>query len=578
MKITIAKTAGFCMGVRRAVETALDASNRTDAPIYTYGPLIHNPQVLSILEQKGISVIHRIPETGTGTVIIRAHGVPPEDQEKLKAAGFDVVNATCPKVIKVQSIIARHAKQGHAVIIVGDRAHPEVIGLRGYAGDKGVVAENIEDLRALPAFENAIIVAQTTQNKAFFEAVTQWAETHHPHYRVFNTICDSTESRQKDVKELAEKVDAVVVVGGYESGNTKRLFEIASGSGKPAVHIESEKELDVGKLGNSRHIAITAGASTPNWIIKRVFRELENRMMNDRICLKRWQFFLHRHLLLSNIYLAAGAGCLTYAAARVQGISPSSPAVLMAVLYLLCMHTFNNLIDINSDRYNDPDRATFFLQNRGLLSMLTGLFGFGGLMIAYTMGPLFFLLLACMTFMGLVYIISLVPKGVAGSLKPKIRDIPGSKTVLVALAWGIVTTIVPAIDGVGYIKPVSALVFFWTVGLVFVRTAFFDILDMQGSRIVGKETIPILLGERKTMIWLKNLAGGMTIMFILAAAMGVVSALGYLLSLCPLSMLMFLSAYEKGAIPSGFRQAFLMESHFILAGLLTGLWVLVHQI
>ena len=574
MKITIAKTAGFCMGVRRAVELALDASNRTEHPIYTYGPLIHNPQVLNILEEKGISVIRQIPESGSGTVLIRAHGVPPEDREKLRNAGFKVIDATCPKVIKVQSIISKHSRQGYAVIIVGDREHPEVIGLLGYAGDNGYVAENMDALNALPEFDKAIIVAQTTQNKTFFEEVTEWAETLHRNYRVFNTICDSTESRQEDVKTLAEKVDAVVVVGGYESGNTKRLFDIARDAGKQAVHIETEADLDINQLGNPRHIAITAGASTPNWIIKRVYRELENRMMYNRRCFRRWRFFIHRNLLLSNIYLATGAGCLTYAAAMLQGIEPALSSILMAVLYLLCMHTFNNLIDITSDRYNDPDRATFYQQNRNLLSALTGLFGLGGLLIACKMGPLFLLLLLCMSFMGIVYIISLVPH-IGGGFKPKIRDIPGSKTVFVALAWGIVTTIVPALDGFGRIRLVTVLVFFWSVSLVFVRTAFFDILDMQGSRIVGKETIPILLGEKRTMGLLKNLAGLMMIVLCIASAVGAVSTLGYLLSICPLSMLMFLSAYERGGISSGLRQGFLMESHFILAGLLTALWALI---
>ena len=575
MKITIAKTAGFCMGVRRAVELALDASNRTDGSICTYGPLIHNPQVLNILEEKGISVIRQIPEKGSGTVLIRAHGVPPDDREKLRNVGFNVIDATCPKVIKVQSIIAKHSKQGYAVIIVGDRAHPEVIGLLGYAGENGYVAENIDALNALPEFGKAIIVAQTTQNKTFFEEVTEWSETLHPNYRVFNTICDSTESRQEDVKTLAEKVDAVVVVGGYESGNTKRLFDIARDAGKQAVHIETEADLDINQLGNPRHIAITAGASTPNWIIKRVYRELENRMMDNRRCFLRWRFFIHRNLLLSNIYLATGAGCLTYAAAMLQGIEPTVSSILMAVLYLLCMHTFNNLIGITSDRYNDPDRATFYQQNRRLLSVLTCFFGLGGLLTAYKMGPLFLLLLLCMSFMGIIYIISLVPQSIAGGFKPKIRDIPGSKTVLVALAWGIVTTIVPAIEGFGLIRQVTVLIFCWTVSLVFVRTAFFDILDMQGSRIVGKETIPILLGEKRTMGLLKNLAGLMMIVLCIASAVGAVSTLGYLLSICPLSMLMFLSAYEQGGIPSGLRQGFLMESHFILAGFLTALWALI---
>lgn len=575
MKITIAKTAGFCMGVRRAVEMALDASNRTREPICTYGPLIHNPQVLGILEEKGISVISKIPEKGVGTVLIRAHGIPPGDRDALKDAGFTVIDATCPKVIKVQAIIAKHARQGDAVIIVGDRAHPEVIGLLGYAGEHGHVAENMADLQSLPVFDNAIIVAQTTQNNDFFDAVVNWAKEAYPHYRVFNTICDSTESRQEDVKSLAARVDAVVVVGGYESGNTHRLFDIARKTGKPSIHIETEAELDLNQLGNAQHIGITAGASTPNWIIKRVYRELENRLVHKGSRFRRCQFAVHRYLLLSNIYLAAAAGSLTYASARLQGLQPSALCVSMAALYLLCMHTFNNLFDVTSDRYNDPDRATFYQKNRRWISALTILSGLGGAFAAFMMGPLFLVLFLCMSFMGIIYIISLGPRQMAEGFQPRIREIPGSKTVFAALAWGIVTAIVPALYGFGQIKFITVLVFVWTTSLIFVRTAFFDILDMQGSRIVGKETIPILLGEKKTMELLKVLSGLMMVLMCLASVTHLVSSLGYLLSLCPLSILMFLSSYERGGIYSGLRQGVLMEGHFILAGLLALLWSMI---
>lgn len=572
MKITIARTAGFCMGVRRAVEMALDASNRTREPIYTYGPLIHNPQVLGILEEKGISVLRKIPEKGDGTVLIRAHGVPPGDRDALKKAGFTVVDATCPKVIKVQAIIARHARQGEAVIIIGDRAHPEVIGLLGYAGEHGHVAENMAELKDLPPFEKAIIVAQTTQNKDFFASVVDWSKTSHPQYQVFNTICDSTESRQADVKNLAEKVDAVVVVGGRESGNTQRLFDIARGTGKPAVHIETEAELDLNQLGNARHIGITAGASTPNWIIKRVYRVLENRLVHKGSRFRRCQYLIHRHLLLSNIYLALAAGSLAYASSVLQGIAPSFPVICMAALYLLCMHTFNNLMDVASDRYNDPDRAAFYQKNRGVIFTLMVLSGLGATASAAVTGPLFLVLLLCMGFMGIVYIISLMPRRIDGRFQPKIREIPGSKTVFAALAWGIVTAVAPALDGLGRIAPMTVMVFVWTTCLIFVRTAFFDILDMQGSRIVGKETIPILLGEKKTLSLLKILSGLMAVWIVLASAARMVASLGYLLSLCPLSILMFLSIHERGGIYSGLRQGVLMEGHFILAGLLTLLW------
>jgi (E)-4-hydroxy-3-methyl-but-2-enyl pyrophosphate reductase len=575
MRIVIARTAGFCMGVRRAVEMALDASNRTSDPICTYGPLIHNPQVLDVLAEKGISVISDIPGHGNGTVIIRAHGIPPSEREALKQAGFDVLDATCPKVIKVQSIIARHARQGFAVIIIGDKAHPEVRGLLGYAGDNGHVAENMEALSALPPFDRAIIVAQTTQNTEMFAAVKAWTQQHHPDYKVFDTICDSTENRQAEVRRLAEAVDAVVVVGGAESGNTRRLYELARETGKPTVQIETEADLDIEQLGNSTNIGVTAGASTPNWIIKRVFRSLENRLVHREQPLRHWFHLFRRELLLSNIYLAVGAGGLTYAAAMLQGLSASMPAILTAVLYLLCMHTLNNLIDGTSDRYNDPDRGNFYHKNKKLLWTMTVASGAGALWSAWGMGPLFALLLSCMTLMGIVYIISLVPRIADRAISPKIREIPGSKTILVALAWGIVTAIVPAIEGFGSIRLETIPVFIWSVSLVFVRTAFFDILDMQGSRIAGKETIPILLGENRTMDLLKMATISAVVLISLSAITGMVSPAGFLLGLCPLSMLVFLFDYQRRGFSPGLGQVFLMESHFILAGVLAGAWALL---
>ncbi len=575
MKIVIARTAGFCMGVRRAVEMALDASNRTSGPICTYGPLIHNPQVLEVLAEKGISVINDIPDHGTGTAIIRAHGIPPSEREALKQAGFDVLDATCPKVIKVQSIIAKHARQGFAVIIIGDKSHPEVRGLLGYADDNGHVAENMEALSALPVFDRAIIVAQTTQNTDLFDAVKSWAKQHHPGYKVFDTICDSTENRQAEVRRLAESVDAVVVVGGADSGNTRRLYEMARETGKPAVQIETEADLDVRQLGNSTNIGVTAGASTPNWIIKRVFRGLENRLVHREQPLRRWCRLFRRELLLSNMYLAAGAGSLTYAAAMLQGLRPSMPAILTAVLYLLCMHTFNNLIDSTSDRYNDPDRGKFYHKNKILLWIMTVASGIGALWSAWGMGPLFALLLASMSVMGVIYIISLVPRIADGTIPPKIREIPGSKTILVALAWGIVTAIIPAIEGFGSIRPETVPVFLWSVSLVFIRTAFFDILDMQGSRIAGKETLPILLGENQTMYLLKIAAISAAVLISAAALVAMVSPAGFLLALCPISMLVFLLGYQRRGFSPGLRQVFLMESHFILAGVLAGLWALL---
>ncbi len=577
MKILIAKTAGFCMGVRRAVEMVLDAPGHHATPIFTYGPLIHNPQVLDLLAEKGIRALRDIPEKGAGTVLIRAHGVPPDARGRLEAAGFTVIDATCPRVIKVQRIIARHAGDGNAVIIIGDRDHPEVIGLLGYARDRGHVAGDMAALCALPAFHRAIIVAQTTQNTGFYEQVRQWAAAHHPEYRVFDTICDSTEKRQAEVQRLAGQVDALVVVGGKNSGNTQRLAEIGAAAGKPVFHVETEKELDdpaVSKtLAAARCVGITAGASTPNWIIRRVFRQVETAPPDIRGWgARRALFNLQRTLLLTNIYVALGAGSLCYACAMLQGIPRPGPYMLIAILYVMSMHILNHLTGREEDRYNDPDRCRFYEAYKLPLACMAVLSGAAGLLMAFAAGRLPFLILLAMSLMGLSYNMRIIPGFLAGGKVRRIRDLPGAKTVLIAMAWGVVTAVYPPLSTWGRLEPTGLLVFAAATGLVFARTAFFDTLDMQGDRIVGKGTIPLLLGEAATLRLLQRILLFITGALIIAPLAGLLPFLSLPLAACPAGLFIVLRAHENRRMPPGIRLEFLVESHFVLAGLLALLW------
>jgi 4-hydroxy-3-methylbut-2-enyl diphosphate reductase len=575
MKIVIAKMSGFCMGVRRAVETVLEAPAKQPEPICTYGPLIHNPQVLELLESKGIRALSDIPDAAHGTVLIRAHGVPPDVKKRLKAAGFHVIDATCPRVIRVQSIIRKHARQGAAVIIVGEKDHPEVIGLLGYAGSRGHVAASLEELEALPAFDHAILVAQTTQNTGFYEKVRRWAAAHHPHYKVFDTICDSTERRQLDVQQLAASVDAVIVVGGRESGNTRRLFEIARQSGKPAFHVESEDDLseaDIRRLLDARTIGISAGASTPNWVIRKVIVGLETRLFRQRSRFHKALHTLMHAALLTNLIVALAAGGLCYAAARLQGVETHLPFVLMAFLYVQSMHILNHLTGSRADRYNDPERASFYERHKVLLTAAALACGAAGLLIAFTQGLLPFLVLLIMSLMGLSYNLYLLPRPLGRFMFRRIRDIPGSKTILIAAAWGVATSALPVLSHTGVFGWTNALAALWTAGLVFVRTAFFDILDMQGDRLAGKETIAILLGERRSLRLLKILLGALIAALPLMAGLALIPAAGVVLAACPAAMLVILLAYERGAVLPGLRLEFLVESHMLLGGLLALAW------
>jgi (E)-4-hydroxy-3-methyl-but-2-enyl pyrophosphate reductase len=576
MKIVVAKTAGFCMGVRRAVELALDAPAQYPEPIYTFGPLIHNPQVLALFAEKGVKVLEQIPEHGTGTVLVRAHGIPPGTRKRLKQAGFKVINATCPRVIKVQSIIKSHARKGYAVIIIGDQDHPEVVGLSGYAGDQKQVVASLESLKALPEFEHAIIVAQTTQNLREYEHIKAWAAKRRPHYKIFDTICDSTEKRQAEVRHIAKEVDAVLVVGGKNSGNTQRLAAIVKAVGKPAYHVETEEELDTEALARVRNLGITAGASTPSWIIKRVLRSVEQiSIRRGRSWLSFW-LKLQRYLLLTNLYVAWGAGCLAYAAVKLQGLPVSYAAMAVAVLYVMSMHILNHLTGGAENQYNDPDRARFYSRYKTILTVMAVTAGALGLVAAYSMGSLPFWGLLFMSFLGLTYNLRIVPYALVPRIKFRsLRSFPGSKTILIALAWGMVTACLPALAAGNSRAWACIFAFLWASGLVFCRTAFFDILDVQGDRIVGKETIPILLGPKRSFNLLKGLLVTETILSLLAGLTRITNALAWVLIIPPLLLLLIISSHEHGDILPGIRMEFRVESLFVLSGLLAFFYTLL---
>jgi len=573
MKLTLAKTAGFCMGVRRAVDMVLDASNRSDGSVFTYGPLIHNAQVLEILKNKEIFILDHIPEKGQGTVLIRAHGVPPQDKLALEQNGFHVIDATCPRVIKVQTIIHKYAKSGFNTLILGDLDHSEVKGLMGYTQGNGHVIQNIEDLKQLPDFSKAILVAQTTQNHDLFSQVSAYIESNHPHYLIFNTICDSTSKRQAEVKEIARHSDAVVVVGGKNSGNTKRLAQIVSQQNIPSYHIETEIELPEIEFRDYQHVGITAGASTPNWIINRVCHCLETMSSTQSgNFFKSWQA-LQQALLFTNLFVAFGAGCLAFASMCMLGITPVFEQVMMAFLYVLSMHTLNNYISRKAERYNYPYRAAFYERYRIPLLIMAFTSGMSGLILAYFQGVIAFLILLMMSVLGMAYKVIIFSSGVTSYRIQKIQDIPGSKTILIAIAWGVVTSILPAVATNGMITSETLVVFMWSTGLVFARCAFFDLLDIQGNRIVGQETLPGVLGERQTMGMLRFLSICLFLWGSVFYILGLTHITTVFVGCSAIFFYYLLQYYERKHLVSNTRLHFFVESHFVICGILAwGPW------
>ena len=259
MKVKFAKTAGFCMGVRRAMEMVLAEANRGEGPLFTFGPLIHNNQVLDLLESKGVRSVEDLDGLETGRIVIRAHGIPPQKRQDLKDTGLKIIDATCPRVARVQAIIRYHTKKGYTAVIVGDKDHAEVIGLMGYSKGPVHVIQGVEDVSTLAILDRVFVVAQTTQNEKNYREVVKALKEQFPDVLVFDTICDATHQRQREVRSLKDQVDALVVVGGYHSGNTQRLVEVSRRSGIPTFHVETEKDLDKENLLEMQVIGVTAG-------------------------------------------------------------------------------------------------------------------------------------------------------------------------------------------------------------------------------------------------------------------------------------------------------------------------------
>lgn len=568
------------MGVRRAVEMVIDKSNNSNEPLYTYGPLIHNPQVLNLLMEKGVPAICKIPKNGHGTIFIRAHGVPPLEKTKLVDAGFEVIDATCPRVIKVQTIIRKHAEKGYTSIIVGDKIHPEVAGLLGYTMGNGYAVNKMEQVKNLPPFENAIVVAQTTQNSLFYDNISKWIRENYSHYKIFNTICNSTEKRQAEIAKIAKTVDAVVVVGGKDSGNTQRLAEITREAGKPSFHIEDASELDIEDLAFAKTVAITAGASSPNWVIKSVYKKLnfifpiQSDNLLFSICNRIWNvvYKLFAILILTNLFKALGAASLSFACTKLQGMDDNLQYALISMLYILSMQIFNNLITIESDKYNNPDRAFFYKKHLFIFFFIAIVTGATGLLFAYNLGFLPFSILFIMSLLGLMYNIKIIPENRFLRKYHKIKDIPGSKTILIATAWGIVTSILPALSSSGKFTIATFLTLVLSASVVFAKTAFFDIMDMQGDKIAGKETIPTLIGSAKSLWLIKFILLSVSLLIFIFAALKLILPIAFILGLFPVLMCITIVKCEQDQSYQGTKQELLLESLFIMVGMVVFLY------
>ncbi len=572
MEIKLAKTAGFCMGVRRAVDTVLDiAQHEKGRRIYTYGPLIHNPQTIDLLKKRGITAIKSIAEIGdcaNAVLVIRAHGIAPDERKKIKDSGVKIIDATCPKVAYVQATIKKHSALDYTVVIAGDCKHPEVDGLWGYTEGRGIIVSTLEDAEKLPLMEKVCVVAQTTQDTDHYAHIVKIIKKKSPQAIVFNTICSSTERRQEEIIALATEMDALFVVGGKNSANTCRLADLAQKQNTPTFHIETADEIRNINLMPYKRIGVSAGASTPNWIIDQVMDNITDG--HDAPYKKAG--FLHKLWLWAvktDFYSALGAGCLALSCMILQRIPVDIPSIAIASFFVYAMHVLNRLMSTKESGLIGSFREISYAKHEKYYRLAAAISLLLALALSLVNSVISFLFLFLISLAGALYNMKILP----GDRRfQRLKDIPGSKNIFMASAWGVVTAVLPALNNDQIFNAATAVAFCFTFALVFIRSAMSDIMDIQSDKLLGRETIPVVIGKEKTQVLLKIIILILLFILLISGATGFCSSLSFFLVLCILYIWICFRLCDRRAGLSGALIEGLLETSYIIAGFAVFCW------
>lgn len=561
------------MGVRRAMDITLDAAHKNkggNGGILTDGPLIHNPQVLELLKAKGIGTVRDGSNLSGRTVVIRAHGITPARRKKIEAMGARVCDATCPRVTRVQSIIRRYATQGYSTIIVGDEGHAEVVGLLGYAKDRGHVVGSVKDLDKLPPMDKVCVVAQTTQDKRLYKQITTILKKRYANCQVFDTICHSTSKRQDEVVSLCRTVDAMVVVGGRGSANTARLVQVCQGEGIPTFHVETENELEFEKLNDCNVVGLTAGASTPQWLLKRVEDRIASYEKQKVARIWSGTKAIFNTFVGSCVYLGIGAVSLSYANTVLLGVEPKISYCIIAALFLFSMHVLNNTANREAAAISEPTMAKLYDKYR---TTFLGL-GLAGIVSSYGLAfvldfSVFLMLFLASVFFMIAFRIHVIPLKVSRLLRYKgLEQFAGSKEIFFGIAWALTTALIPFLVSESQALSTLGVAMAFTFSMAFLRAVLLDIRDIQVDRIVGRETIPIAIGKTWTKVMLIAVAGITACMLIASPTLGWTSPFSHFLIPCVLYACLYLYLYHIRVIGEGLMCEAVVDFNFILAGII----------
>ncbi len=496
MKIELATHSGFCMGVRNAILRIVKEINHARKDIHVYGPLIHNPQTVEVLHNRGLKTIYELDNIDGREIAIRTHGIPVEEYREIRKRSSRMINLTCPRVARVQGVIKKYSGRGFFTIIIGDSDHAEVIGLKSYAASGVHIISDENDIETLPVKDKYVLVSQTTLDRQLFDRIVEKLHKDFDNIHVIDTICDSTRYRQDDVIEGIRKgIDTLVVVGGKNSANTNRLAGIGRENDIKTLLVETEDELNESDFDNSDYILVTAGASTPGWIINNVLEKLYNIKFKKSNLLLNFIKNLFEFIVRTNLLSAVSAFYFTLIVQFLSGGQKDYINGVIAFLYIFSMYSINNYFDRSFLKYSNTYKYKVY-KNYGLpLVFISILFVGLSLYLSLPYGILTTSILVASYVFGFIYSTKPVKKVIKKIDTGFITKIYDSK-VITSIGWLIVTVLMPLIHietGIITIVFCALLVFSY----VFIRHFLIDIILLQGDLILGKETLPTWIGIEK---------------------------------------------------------------------------------
>jgi 4-hydroxy-3-methylbut-2-enyl diphosphate reductase len=483
------------MGVRNAILRIVHEINKTEGELFVYGPLIHNPQTIDVLHSRGMQTVNSLDGIEGRSVVVRTHGIPVNELKYLKQCAARAINLTCPRVARVQAIIKKESGRGCHTIITGDRDHAEVTGLMSYASHGVSVISDLGEIASIPPSDSYVLVSQTTFDRSLFNRIVDRILARYPNVQVHDTICDSTRYRQEDViKGILHGNDTLVVVGGRNSANTRRLAQIGRDNMVKTLHVETEEELNESDFADSKSVLVTAGTSTPGWIINNILEKLYDINFRKGNIIIKAVISLLQFIVRTNLFSSLAAYYITLLAMNYAGIAEGRAFPALSFLYIFSMYTINNYFDKNLLKLSNPYKYDIY-KKYGLPLLLISIASMAvSIQIATRFSILTIAVIIGSYALGFIYSTGPIKVFVKHYLPKMLRKIYNSK-IVVCFGWTIITVLVPMIE-MSASGPAVISFSAYVLALIFLRTALLDMIAFQGDLILGRETLPVLVGTR----------------------------------------------------------------------------------